>query len=123
MSVLLDTCIIIDYIRAIEKAEDYIESLEESPSISVVTVAELLTGARNKKEREQIQTIIDASTVLDVDEEIATLAGNWLNQYFKSHGVGLGDGLIAATAEANGLEIATLNLKHFPMFPNLKRPY
>lgn len=123
MPVLLDTCIIIDYIRAIKEAKDYIESMEEQPYISVITITELLTGARNKKERTQIQAIIDNSSVLDIDEEIAVLAGNWLNKYFKSHGVGLGDGYIAATAETHGLELATLNIKHFPMFPDIKRPY
>lgn len=123
MPTLLDTCIIIDFIRAKEEATAYIQSLKGSPHISVVTVTELLTGVRNKKEQAQIQIIIDTSIVLDVTEEIATLAGHWLNQYFKSHGVGLGDGLIAATAEVHGLQVATLNLKHFPMFPELKRPY
>ena len=123
MPVLIDTCVIIDYIRAIKEAKDYIESLEEQPYISVITITELLTGARNKKERTQIQTIIDNSNVLEIDEEIATLAGNWLNKYFKSHGVGLGDGYIAATAEIHGLEVVTMNIKHFPMFPDIKRPY
>ena len=123
MSVLLDTCVIIDYIRAIKEARDYIESMEEPPYISVITITELLTGARNKKERTQIQTIIDNANVLDIDEEIAVLAGTWLNKYFKSHGVGLGDGYIAATAETHGLELATMNIKHFPMFPNIQKPY
>lgn len=123
MPTLLDTCIIIDFIRAKAEATAYIQSLKSSPHISVVTVTELLTGVRNKKEQAQIQTIIDTSIVLDVTEEIATMAGHWLNQYFKSHGVGLGDGLIAATAEVHRLQVATLNLKHFPMFPDLKRPY
>jgi predicted nucleic acid-binding protein len=31
--------------------------------------------------------------------------------------------LIAATALAEGLEIATLNISHFPMFPDLARPF
>jgi len=30
---------------------------------------------------------------------------------------------IAATAEHHGLKLATLNVKHFPMFPKLKRAY
>lgn len=38
-------------------------------------------------------------------------------------GIGLGDYLIAATAEINGLELATLNVRHFPMFPDLRPPF
>ena len=33
------------------------------------------------------------------------------------------DAVIAATAMHHGLELVTLNLKHFPMFPDLQRPY
>ncbi len=122
MPTLVDTCIFVDYLRNKQEAIDFIENIEGELYVSVVTVTELLTGARNKKEREDIQVIIDVSVLLDINEETAILAGNWLNRYFKSHGVGLGDGLIAATAEIHGLEVATLNLKHFPMF-ELERPY
>ena len=31
--------------------------------------------------------------------------------------------LIAGTALTEGLELATLNLRHYPMFPDLARPF
>ncbi len=31
--------------------------------------------------------------------------------------------LIAATAEARGADLATRNLEHYPMFPNLTAPF
>jgi predicted nucleic acid-binding protein len=34
-------------------------------------------------------------------------------------GFGLGDYLIAATAEVEGLDLATLNVRHFPMIKDL----
>jgi predicted nucleic acid-binding protein len=37
--------------------------------------------------------------------------------------IGLGDYLIAATALTEGLELATLNVRHYPMFPGLARPF
>jgi predicted nucleic acid-binding protein len=40
-----------------------------------------------------------------------------------SHDVQLGDALLAATADHHGLELATLNVKHFPMFRRLKPAY
>ncbi len=125
MPILIDTCILIDYLKKEAKATNYIESLKSPPYISVITIAELLTGSRNIKERKQIERIIhDTSIVLDIDEEIATIAGNMLNTFYKSHGVDLGDGLIAATAKHHGLAVATLNIKHFsPMLPDIKKPY
>jgi hypothetical protein len=47
-----------------------------------------------------------------------------MGEYRQSHsGIGLGDYLIAATALTGGLELATLNVRHFPMFPGLTRPF
>ncbi|MGH3295037.1 MAG: hypothetical protein ACRDP7_24885 [Trebonia sp.] len=47
-----------------------------------------------------------------------------MQEYRRSHsGIGLGDYLIAATALTEGLELATLNIRHFPMLPDLARPF
>ena len=47
-----------------------------------------------------------------------------MQEYRRSHsGIGLGDYLIAATALSEGLELATLNTRHYPMFPELARPF
>ncbi|MBV8928306.1 MAG: VapC toxin family PIN domain ribonuclease, partial [Mycobacteriaceae bacterium] len=37
--------------------------------------------------------------------------------------IGLGDYLVAATADVKGLELATLNVRHFPMYENLQPPF
>jgi len=42
----------------------------------------------------------------------------------RSHqGIGLGDYLIAATAEVEGLDLATLDVRRFPMIEDLKAPF
>jgi predicted nucleic acid-binding protein len=44
-------------------------------------------------------------------------------RYRRSHvGIGLGDYLVAATADVEGCELAALNIGHFPMFPGLRPP-
>mgnify|MGYP000852648065 CR=1 FL=1 len=43
--------------------------------------------------------------------------------YGKSHGVGLADAILAATAEAEKAELKTLNTKHYPMLKGLKPAY
>ena len=46
-----------------------------------------------------------------------------MRHFHKSHGIDIPDALIAATAEHHELRLATLNVKHFPMFPKLRRAY
>ncbi|MFN5219653.1 MAG: hypothetical protein ACK5FE_01870 [Cyanobacteriota bacterium] len=40
-----------------------------------------------------------------------------------SHGTGLADALIAASAEAAGATLVTLNRRHFPMLADVLVPY
>jgi hypothetical protein len=61
--------------------------------------------------------------VVAVTPEIARLGGLWRRDYGKSHGTGLIDALIAATAEISGCTLATLNEKHFPMLEGVLVPY
>jgi predicted nucleic acid-binding protein len=59
-----------------------------------------------------------------VKHATAARQGSALREYRRSHfGIALGDYLIAATALTEGLELATLNLRHYPMFPGLARPF
>lgn len=120
---LLDTCIVIDVLRGREAAVAFVNGLPEVPSLSAITATELIAGARNARERRQIERLLEVYTVHDIGLEIASLAGDYLRQYGPSHGVDPIDALIAATAKTANLELATLNLKHFPMFKGLKRPY
>lgn len=62
-------------------------------------------------------------THLDITDDIADRGGVLLRHFQASHGLDVSDALIAATAAQHGLELATLNIKHFPMFKGLKRPY
>jgi hypothetical protein len=63
-------------------------------------------------------------TWIPVDEAIANRAGELGRHWRRSHpGIGVPDLAIAATAELLEAELATLNLKHFPMFKGLRAPY
>jgi predicted nucleic acid-binding protein len=55
--------------------------------------------------------------------EIAKRAGSHLRHFASSYAIDIPDAIIAATAEHHGLRLATLNVKHFPMFPRLKPVY
>lgn len=120
---LLDTDVIIDYLRGQVDAVAYIESLTNPLLISVVTVAELYSGVRESEERSALEVFIWAFELVPVSEEIAVKGGLYRRDYSKSHKVGLADALIAATAEIRGATLVTLNTKHFPMLTSAKAPY
>jgi predicted nucleic acid-binding protein len=120
---LLDTCIVIDVLRGRQAAVAFVSGLPRAPSLSAVTATELVAGCRDARERKQIEQLLQAYTILDIGLAIATLAGDFVRQFGPSHGVDPMDALVAATARSHGEDLATLNLKHFPMFSGLKRPY
>lgn len=61
---------------------------------------------------------------MPVSEPIAYRAGEHRRAYRGSHqDISTPDFLIAATAEVIGASLATLNVRHFPMFPGLRPPF
>jgi predicted nucleic acid-binding protein len=81
---------------------------------SPVTAAELWAGAL-PSEHNLLRTLFDALACVPVDHETGQHAGDYLRRYRKSHSVGLGDALIAATAIRNQALLWTRNRKHYPM--------
>ncbi|MBA2734236.1 MAG: type II toxin-antitoxin system VapC family toxin [Acidobacteria bacterium] len=120
---LIDTDVLIDYLRGQAEAVGYLEGLTEPPLISAVTVAELYAGVREGEEREALEYFIAAFEIVSVGETIAGIGGLNRRDYGKSHGVGLADAIIAATAEVKEADLVTLNKKHFPMLVSIIVPY
>ena len=61
--------------------------------------------------------------VVPVSVEIAKAGGLYERDYSLSHGVGLADAILAATAEAENAELKTLNTKHYPMLKGVRPAY
>lgn len=120
---LVDTCILIDLLRGKIEAIDFVSGLDAAPALSAVTVTELVAGCKNVRERRQVDRLLLHYVVHNITLDIASMAGEFVRQYGRSHGTDPIDALIAATAKAHGQALATLNLKHFPMFAGLMRPY
>ena len=121
-AVVLDTCILIDHLRGRNEARQYLRGFPEPPFVPAVTIAELYAGLRDGGERAILEALLTASRVVPVDEPIARRGGLYRRQYHRSHGVGLIDALIAATADATGTRLATLSVKHFPMLADVIVP-
>ena len=121
--VLVDTDVLIEYLRGQGEAVDFLESLKGELLISAVTIAELFSGARGSEERDALDRFILAFDVISVDEQIAKSAGQIRQDYRVSHGPGLADALIAASALDREAELVTFNQRHYPMVERLRVPY
>jgi len=88
-----------------------------------MSLTELYAGLRQQREGEDLLRLARIVPALPIDREIAVRAGVFVRLYGPSHAVEIPDAIIAATAEHHGLRLATQNIKHFPMFPRLKRAY
>jgi predicted nucleic acid-binding protein len=120
---LIDTDVIIDALRGSLVAHHFIESNVDRVCLSVITVTEIYAGIRGEAERQAVERFFSAFLLLDVTPSIAQKAGHWISQFGRSHAVELPDALIAGTAAEHGLEMKTLNIKHFPMFKGLDPAY
>jgi len=123
INLLIDTGVLIDYLREQGDAVRYLESMKDKPLISVITVAELYAGVREGKERKRLDKFISAFEVVLVDLNISVKGGLFRGDYGKSHNTGIADALIAATADTQKASLVTLNAKHFPMLKNVIIPY
>jgi predicted nucleic acid-binding protein len=120
---LLDTCILIDHLRDHPPAVEYIGQLSAQPLLSAVTVAEIYVGVRNRAETRRAEMLLDRFDVFGIDGEIARRGGGFRRAFARSHGTGLLDALIAATAQVHGARLVTRNARHFPMLDDLLVPY
>ena len=119
---LVDTDVLIDYLRGNNEAVNYIKTYSKKVLLSAISVAELYAGVKDD-ERSALAEFIGIFPVLPVTMMIAKIGGDYKRDFFKSHNVGLADALIAATAKTHNAALKTLNTKHFPMFKDLEPPY
>jgi len=117
---LIDTDVLIWYMRGNEKAYKLIEGLNNF-YISVVTYIELVQGMRNKQELTELRRAIRNwnCKIIHINEEISSKAMFYVERNFLSNSLQLADSLIATTAIVNGLTILTGNDKHFKVIKEL----
>ena len=121
--VLLDTDVLVDFLRGYSKAVAFVNAQSNRIILSSIVVAELYAGVKGDAEQVVLEDFISLFHVIPVDAEIAKTGGLYKRDYAKSHGVGLADAILAATAEARNAELKTLNIKHYPMCKDLKPAY
>ena len=120
---LIDTDVLIEYLRGSDRAAKFLEALEGELILSAISVAELFSGVRGSEEMEALDQFMLAFQVVPIDDRLARKGGLIRQAYHPSHGIGLADGLIAATALEQGAELVTFNRRHYPMVEEVSQPY
>ncbi len=125
MTALVDTSVLIDYLRGHEPAADVLvrERAVGALHASEITRLEVLAGMRPPEEgatRSLLSTLVWHPVDVEVAEEAGALGRRWLPSH---HGIDGADLAIAATALRIGARLLTMNVRHFPMFADLRRPY
>ena len=125
MSALVDTSILIDYLRGHAGAGDLLERERAADVLyaSEITRIEVLAGMRPAEE-DDTRALLSTLVWHPVDAEIAEGAGALGRQWLPSHHtIDSADLAIAATAVRTNARLLTRNVRHFPMFSDLQAPY
>lgn len=115
--ILLDSDVIIAWLRGHAPFTELMPRLLEDGNVltwTPVSIAEIFAGAR-KGEEAHLENLFLVLEALPLSAEIGRKAGDYLNAYSRSHGVELGDALIAAASYLSKIPLWTLNKKHYPM--------
>lgn len=125
MSVVVDTSVVVDHLRNDPRAVNLMTDLLKRDRVwaATPTRTEIIAGLR-PDELEPMAKLFDVLSWIEIDIEIADGAGQLARMYRRSHGgIDTVDYLIAAAAQSIGASLVTLNVRHFPMFPDLEPAY
>jgi tRNA(fMet)-specific endonuclease VapC len=118
---LVDTNILIDYLRDVNKAKAFIERYGKTNlAISTVIAMELYQGCLNRHEFATLRKELIGFNEIALNETIGKVALQLSQQFALSHKMGIPDTLIAATALVYDLEVRTYNIKDFRFIPGIK---
>lgn len=114
--ILVDTSIIIDYLRKVDKSKTLFWKLVNQYDclISSVTVFELYSGAKNDEHKKDIETILSCLDIVFFDTTQAKLSAEIFQTLKKQNNlIEFRDIFIASCAMTHKVSLATFNVKHF----------
>lgn len=120
--ILIDSSIIIDYLRQTDKEQTFLSKLGQGQLklyTSIIVHAECYAGKsiwEKKEARETLKIIFSGIQILPLDESISQKAGEISARY----NLEIVDAIIAATSIIHDLDLATLNIKDFKKIAGLR---
>ncbi|MBN1554740.1 MAG: type II toxin-antitoxin system VapC family toxin [Phycisphaerae bacterium] len=121
--ILVDTDVMVDFLRGHPKAVAFLRKQSNRIILSAIVAAELYAGVKGDEELNVLENLLSLFRMIPVSHTLARAGGLYKRDYAKSHGVGLADAILAATAEIENADLKTLNVKHYPMIRGLKPAY
>ena len=117
---LVDTDVIIDYLKGVKPAKELFRTREIVIYCSVLTKKELLAkiGISNS-ERKKITRLLSKIKILKIDKDIHDKYNQLLSKYGEQQNL-LADYIIAASAWSKNLPLLTRNLKHFEKIEEIR---
>ena len=120
--ILVDTSIIIDYLRNQDRLDTKFIKLfnDNELCLSTISIFELYNGATSESKKLDIETLCNNMEIIDFDINTAKIASEvFRNLRLKNKIIEFRDILISSTAIQHNLPIAILNIKHFERIDNL----
>jgi len=120
--ILADTDVLIDGLRGREPSRSHLAGRIEAGSLAttVITLFELLAGARQRRERDKVNALLAALTILPVDAQAAREAASiQLRLARRGETIGMADSLVAGVCLAHQASLLTRNREHFGRVPGL----
>ncbi len=125
MKVVVDTSILIDYLRGGKKWEMFIKEIDDGTELLLPTIVifELFSGSSTKSlaKRFDIIDLLKQFRQIDLNEAIARVAGELYRDVKQT--LEVPDYIIAASALQFNATVVTLNKKHFEQIPNIHLYY
>jgi predicted nucleic acid-binding protein len=111
---IFDSDVLIWFFRGEPAAGRLIDS-QTVRRISIVSLMELLQGAKSKREMAEFRRFFrdNSFETIAVNEPVSYAAARLIEDYALSDGMQVADALIAATALQSGDVLATANIRHF----------
>jgi predicted nucleic acid-binding protein len=121
--IVVDSDVLIDALRGRSDVSERIASELRKGTLSttVINAFELLSGARKKREKSKVETLLAAMTILPLSDHAARRAAA-LRVDLETHGKGIGmaDYLIAGICLESSSSLLTRNVSHFKRVQGLK---
>ncbi|MFN3694105.1 MAG: type II toxin-antitoxin system VapC family toxin [Ignavibacterium sp.] len=120
IKMLIDTDILIDYLRGIEKSRLFLENSKHKFHISVITKFEIISGATNKNDIIKLEGFLSNFIILPITNSIIANAYGIFKKYHLTNKLGILDSFIASTAENYNLPLCSRNQKHYRLIKEIK---
>ena len=122
-SILVDTDVLVDFLRGYNKAVAFVNEFSSRIILSPIVVAELYAGVKGQQELTVLENFVSLFRIVPITVDIAKVGGLYKRDFGNTHGVGLADAILAATADIEKAELKTLNVKHYPMIRDIVPAY